>query len=93
MEYNHKSSLQEIVESLRKGQKWLTVEFREWRNGKEYSDKELRLFNAGIAKWEQMDRLFQTTEPRACIWGMNKKCPNDAPIVCFACETPTIDGS
>lgn len=83
-----KSSLQEIVGSLQKGQKWLTEQWRALMAGKEYTEKEQLIFDAGMTRWEQFDRLFQTTKPTICIWGANKHCPKTAPIVCFVCEEP-----
>ena len=85
------SSLQEIVTSLRKGQKWLTESFRDWLAGGEFTQVDQQRFDAGMAKWEGLERLFQTTNPTACIWGSNKKCPIDAPVVCGPCESPSLE--
>ncbi len=84
-----KSSLQEIVQTLQNGQKWLTENFREWLGGQEFTDEDRRLFDAGLERWERFERLYQATAPTICIWGNNKKCPSGAPVVCVVCETPT----
>lgn len=87
-EFNQSSSLQEIVTSLRTGQKWIIEGFRDWLKTGDFSEQHRQKFDAGMDRWEMLENVFRTTGATECIWGQGKKCPLDSPVCCAACEGP-----
>ena len=81
---NLSESVKALIIRLRRGQRWLTEEHRSWMadDSRAASDE---AFSAALAGWDQIERVLRCSVYTGCIWGVNRSCPQDAPVRCGGC--------
>lgn len=84
------SSKLTILSRLRAGQRWLTNQHRLWLgdDSAAASDEE---FSRALAAWDALERVFRCTGYTGCIWGADKHCSEDGPVVCDGCVKEPIE--
>ena len=88
---NLSDATKELIRRLRRGQRWLTENHRDWFGGAELDDAE---FSTSLMGWGELEVRLRQTGYTDCIWGKGK-CLDDAPVRCDACcpTTRVIDRS
>lgn len=81
---NLTESAKVLVLRLQHGQTTLTDQHRRWLVDDPKAAKDA-VFSDALARWDALERVFRCAQPSGCIWGPDKSCSENAPVVCDAC--------
>ena len=76
-----------MADRLRRGQRWLAIEWRKFRemDPGSLADAIETRFSRGIDKWDRLEHELRDTKYEGCPIGKDG-CVDDAPVWCAACE-------
>jgi hypothetical protein len=78
-----------LLARLQAGSRWLTDQHLAWVEGKGAASDER--FSAALEAWDLMERLLREVYGYdGCIFGPDRRCPDDAPVICDFCLSGTI---
>ena len=72
-----------LVSRLQKGQQWLMVEHLAWLSDAPAADDQQ--FSHAFNGWVELEEKLRLDGYQDCIWGPEKSCPEDSPVLCDAC--------
>jgi hypothetical protein len=73
-----------LIARLQAGSHWLTDQHLAWVEGKSAASDER--FSVALAAWGEMERsLRMVFGHEGCVFGPDRRCPEDAPVVCDFC--------
>jgi hypothetical protein len=79
-----KAASDHLPSRLQAGSNWLTVQHQAWLEGEGVSDER---FSAALAAWDSLERtLRQVYGYDGCIFGPDRRCPDDTPTTCDCCR-------
>jgi hypothetical protein len=74
-----------LLSRLQAGTRWLTASHQAWLAGKPDAASDGK-FAAALAAWTEMERSLRLVfGHRGCIFCLDRRCPDDAPVVCDFC--------
>lgn len=80
-----RNDLPKTLSRLRKGSQWLTDAHKAWAEGSPEAQADER-FSVCLAEWDNLERtLHQCAGYEHCIYGVGKRCPDEAPLSCDPC--------
>ena len=84
---SHPGALDLLV-YLRAGQVWLAKQHQIWLAG-DLKKASAERFHGALAEWDALERVFRCAGYTGCIWGIDKQCPRDSPVMCDGCLADT----
>ena len=78
-----------LMERLQAGSQWLTAQHQAWLDDEKGAASDER-FSAALDGWAEMERSLRLVYSyQGCIFGADQRCPQDAPVTCDGCLSPT----
>lgn len=74
-----------LLNRLRAGSQWLTAQHLAWLEGSPDAGSDER-FSVALAAWTEMERSLRLVFGyEGCVFGPDRRCPDDAPVICDFC--------
>jgi hypothetical protein len=74
-----------LLSRLQAGSKWLTAQHKAWLEGNPDSASDAR-FSTALDAWAELKRSLRAVFGyEGCVFGPDRRCPEDAPVLCDFC--------
>lgn len=74
-----------LLSRLQAGSQWLTAQHQAWPEDQPDTASDER-FSVALAAWDEMERPLRLVFGyEACVFGPDRRCLDDAPVICDFC--------